>query len=262
MGNYFSAQSTTSSRIYGWRKSKHDERDHYHNFSIVQNHSAIKHVDMRDICPPIYDQGALGSCTANAIGAAFDFDMIKQKKSLLTPSRLFIYYNERAIEGTVNKDSGAEMRDGIKSLVINGVCPETMWPYDITKFTDKPTEDCYNSAISHKAITYKRVNQTLDQMKQCLINGFPFVFGFMVFESFESASVATTGIMPMPQEHEQILGGHAIMAVGFDDTKKVFICRNSWGTSWGDDGYFYMPYDFILNSEWCDDFWTIRKVEE
>lgn len=259
MGNYLWQKSQTSH--FGWKKDSYDVRDQYHNFAVSNVQSSIKTVDLRDRCPPVYDQGQLGSCTANAIAGAYEFDMIKEtEKSIFTPSRLFIYYNERKMEGTVDQDSGAEIRDGIKSINRVGVCPEKMCPYDITRFTDQPPDECYVDAQNHLAVEYKRVPQNLEQLRQCLIEGFPFVYGFVVYESMKMPQVAKTGVVPMPKPSEKILGGHAVMAVGFDNEKRVFIFRNSWGESWGDAGYGTMPYDYVINSDLASDFWTVRRV--
>ena len=177
------------------------------------------------------------------------------------PSRLFIYYNERDIEGTVNEDSGAMIRDGIKSVVKQGVCKETTWPYVIARFTKKPAKTCYTEAMNHQVVSYQRVTQTLNQMKGCLASGYPFVFGFSVYESFESNTVAKTGKVPMPKSGEAMLGGHAVAAVGYNDADQRFIVRNSWGSKWGKKGYCFMPYAYLTDPDLAADFWTIRMVE-
>jgi C1A family cysteine protease len=164
------------------------------------------------------------------------------------------------MEGSVDQDAGAQIRDGIKSVHKIGVCDEAMWPYDIEKFTKKPSEECYRLAKTNRASKYAKVPQTLDDMRGCINEGFPFVFGFMVFSSFMSKEVQTTGYMTMPQMYDSLLGGHAVMAVGYDDQKKHFIIRNSWGKDWGDNGYFYMPYDFITMPVLVMDIWTIKFV--
>ena len=219
-------------------------------------------VDLRAQCPPVYDQGQLGSCTANAIGGAIEFDQMKQGLAqIFVPSRLFIYYNERAIEGTISSDSGAMMRDGIKTVANQGACPEPMWPYIISKFKIRPTTACYTEGAKHTAVTYQRLVQTLTQMQGRLASGYPFVFGFTVYESFETMAVARTGHAPMPSSREGVVGGHAVCAVGYDDGQRWFICRNSWGTSWGMRGYFTIPYSYLIDDNLSADFWTIRVVK-
>ena len=208
----------------------------------------------------MYDQGQLGSCTANAIAAALEFDQTKEKQQVFMPSRLFIYYNERDMEGTVNEDSGAQIRDGIKSVAQQGDCPETLWPYEITKFAVKPPVQCYQQALKFKALQYQRLSQILNQLKGCLASGYPFVFGFTVYSSFESKQVAQTGHAPMPSPSEASVGGHAVMAVGYDDSQNWFIVRNSWGIGWGMQGYFTLPYAYLLERNLANDFWTIRIV--
>lgn len=218
-------------------------------------------VDLRKQCPAVYDQGNLGSCTANAICGAYQFDQMKQKnKTQFVPSRLFLYYNERAMEGTVSSDSGAYISDGITSIANTGICPESQWPYVISKFASKPTTACYTSAKSYKCSSYKQVSGSLQQLKQGLANGYPIVFGMDVYASFESNAASTTGIIPMPKKNEQLLGGHAMLIVGYDDSKQWFIVRNSWGSSWGALGYCYIPYAYLTNPNMASDFWSLITV--
>jgi C1A family cysteine protease len=248
---------------YGWVPDLPDGRDLLYAPPPTALAELPKRVDLRRGCPPVYNQGELGSCTANAISAALEFDQIKQRlKDTFTPSRLFIYYNERAMEGTVDSDSGAMIRDGIKSVAKRGACRETKWPYKIGSFRKKPSRPCYTEAKRYQALRYMRVTQTLGQLKGCLAAGFPFVFGFAVYESFESAQVARTGHAPMPKAGESNLGGHAVLAVGYDEARQWFICRNSWGAKWGMRGYFTLPYPYLVQSSLSRDIWTIRQVEE
>ncbi len=251
-----------NSKWYGWRPDLPDQRDLMYTASSAVVKKLPAKADLRKLCPPVYNQGELGSCTANAIGAAFEFELLKQDKTHdFIPARLFIYYNERVMENTVNLDNGAEIRDGVKSVSKQGVCPETMLPYEIGKFTDKPSKACYREALNHQVLSYHRVTRKLDQMKGCLAEGYPFVFGFTVYDGFESPAVAKTGKLNMPKKTESIQGGHAVLAVGYDDTSKRFIIRNSWGTDWGLKGYFTMPYEYLTDGNLSDDFWTIRIVE-
>lgn len=245
---------------YGWRRDLPDQRDLLFKPKIKKSKIPDK-VDLTKLMPPIYDQGQLGSCTANAIAGAIEFELIQQKQDFM-PSRLFIYYNERVIEGTVNSDSGAEIRDGIKSVHNQGVCTETLWTYSDNgvAFKKKPNEACYKTAHQDIVSSYMSVDQNLASMKSCLAEGYPFVFGFTVYESFESTTVAKSGVVPMPKSKEQTVGGHAVVCVGFDDAKQVFICRNSWGVSWGKKGYFTIDYAYLTNKNLASDFWTIRVV--
>lgn len=247
---------------FGWMPDLPDHRDFSYSAPRAVLRKLPDKVDLRKLCPPVYDQGELGSCTANAIGAAFEFELIRQNPVMdFIPSRLFIYYNERVIENTVQTDSGAQIRDGMKTVKKQGVCPEDDWPYDTGKFTVKPPRTCYIDAMKHQVVSYTRVTRKLEQMKGCLADGYPFVFGFSVYDSFESPAVAKTGKVNMPKANEKLLGGHAVMAVGYNDRLKRFIVRNSWGTGWGIKGYFTMPYDYLTNENLSDDFWTIRFVE-
>jgi C1A family cysteine protease len=246
---------------YGWSPDLPDHRDVLYSARPSLLTALPPKVDLRPQCPAVYNQGQLGSCTANSIGGAFEFDQLKEKIGAWVPSRLFIYYNERVIEGTVSSDSGAQIRDGIKTINQQGVCPETDWPYDIAKFAEKPSAAAYAAAAKNKAVSYQRIARTLPQMKACLAEGYPWVFGFTVYESFESQTVAQTGIVPMPSTGEQVLGGHAVLCVGYDDSQQRFIVRNSWGADWGLAGYFLMPYAYLLDANLSDDFWTVRQVQ-
>lgn len=245
---------------YGWSPDLPDHRDHLY---AAPSETLIKLPNKADLtaqCPTVYDQGQLGSCTANAIAGAIEFDLKKQGLQDFMPSRLFIYYNERVIEGTVNSDSGAQIRDGIKSVASLGDCPETLWPYVIAKFADTPPPNCFAQAKKYEVVQYQRVVQNLTQMKGCLAAGYPFVFGFTVYESFESPQVAKTGHALMPSAGEKVVGGHAVVTVGYDDSQGWFIVRNSWGTTWGMKGYFTMPYAYLTTQGLASDFWTIRLV--
>ncbi len=246
---------------YGWQPDLPDHRDLSYAAPGPVLRKLPKKMDLRNGCPAVYDQGQLGSCTANAIGGAFHFDLIRQKAAVFMPSRLFIYYNERVIENTVNNDNGAQIRDGIKTVNKQGVCPEPSWPYNISEFAQKPHANCYNEALKHQVLSYQRVVRDINQMKGCLADGYPFVFGFTVYESFEGSAVAKTGILNLPKKTEKVVGGHAVLAVGYDDTGKRFVVRNSWGANWGQKGYFTMPFEYLLNENLSDDLWTIRLVE-
>jgi len=246
---------------YGWVHDLPDTRDFMYAAPLDRLSKGLPpSVDLRPQCPPVYDQGQLGSCTGNGIAAAVEFDQRKLGTKEFMPSRLFIYYNERVMEGTVNQDSGAQIRDGVKSVATVGAPPETDWPYDIKKFAQKPPGTAYSDAKQDLVSSYARVAQNLSQMQGCLAEGYPFVFGFTVYESFEGDAVAKTGIVPMPSSGEHVVGGHCVVAVGYDNAKRVFMIRNSWGVAWGIKGYCLMPYEYLLNPNLASDFWTIRTV--
>jgi C1A family cysteine protease len=265
--------ATRKTARYGWVPDLPDARDHLYAAPQIALAALPPSADLRSMCPPVYDQGRIGSCTANAIGAAFEFDLKKQGLPDFVPSRLFIYYNERAMEGHVQFDSGAQIRDGVKSVATLGVCSEDEWRYDDTPPTydggpfpagardsEKPPPQCYEDALGNQVTTYSRVVRDLDQMRGCLAAGYPFLLGFTVYESFESQQVRSSGVVPMPQPGEQVLGGHAVLAVGYDDSGQTFTVRNSWGPDWGQAGYFTMPYAYLTTRGMSSDFWTIRIV--
>ena len=245
---------------YGWTPDRPDQRDQLYATIAAPPKKLPSKVDLSAGCSSVEDQGQLGSCTANALVGNLEFLERKAGHTVNDLSRLFIYYNERAMEGTINEDAGAMIRDGVKSLAKLGVCCEKNWPYAVGKFAAKPPAQCYKEASAHRATSYHRI-LTLQQMRQCLAEGYPFVFGFTVYEGFESAAVAKTGKLDMPKRSEKSLGGHAVCAVGYDDAAKRILVRNSWGTDWGMKGYFTMPYDYISSTNLADDLWTIRAFE-
>lgn len=268
---------------FGWTPDIPDQRDHVYGAplaKLTKKLSLPSKVDLRSKCPPPYDQGNIGSCTANAIAAAFQFDRMKQRVKAFVPSRLFIYYNEREMENSTSVDKGAMIRDGIKSLSKVGVCPESSWTYDDTeadpvtgawpagaKPARRPPPKCYKEAQKYQALSYQRLTRNLLQFKGCLADGYPFVFGFSVYESFLTEQVMKTGVVNMPASGEAGANpdgspaGHAVLCVGYDDKEERFIVRNSYGEEWGQGGYFTMPYSYLLTENLSDDFWTIRLVE-
>lgn len=242
---------------YHWTRDNEDKRDHL--FAPRLGAAAPSSVDLRANCSAIEDQGDLGSCTGNAIAGIVEYLCRKAKKNT-DVSRLFIYYQERVYEGDVNYDNGAYIRDGIKAVNKIGVPTEALWPYDVRKFAYRPTTAAFTNAATRKAVGYQKC-ANFTAVKQALAQGYPVVIGFDVYESFETDSVAATGLMPMPNKaREQLLGGHAVALVGYNDSTQRFIARNSWGTSWGDRGYFYMPYGVIQDTTMSSDFWIITSI--
>jgi C1A family cysteine protease len=243
-------------RRYTWRPQHPDHRDwQYERKSTAP---LPPKVDLTSEFPQPYDQGQLGSCTANAIAGVLERDQRVQGEQAETPSRLFIYYGERSIEGTVGQDAGAMIRDGIKVVATTGAPPERLWPYVISRFRRRPSKAAYAAAAGHKAVVYRAVPQTLDDLRGALADGVPVVFGFTVYQSFES--VGLDGRVPMPRTREKVLGGHAVVLAGYDDSTGYFTVRNSWGPGWGAGGYCFMPYGYVTSPQLASDFWAIERV--
>ncbi len=251
-------------RRYGWKPDVPDHRDLV--YRPRRTVPVPADLDMRAEQPPIFDQGQLGSCTGNGIAAELEAQALAQSEQLTALSRLFIYYNERAAEGTVTEDAGASIRDGIKSVGAQGVCPESEWPYNLRKFAVKPPKHCYTDALKLKAIQYSSVPQDLNSIKGALASGRGIVFGISVYESFESDEVAKTGLVPMPDATESLCGGHCVRLVGYTDNgingipSQHFIGANSWGTTWGLAGYFAIPYAYVASQSLADDLWVVTAV--
>jgi C1A family cysteine protease len=289
----------------GWLPDVPDTRDIPFTAVFRVPRKLPARADLRAGCSPVEDQESLGSCTAQALVGALEFlelstvsgsasggkscqiatstrhgglsghlppggDVGNRKSkignSYADLSRLFVYYNERAAIGTVQEDSGAMLRTGIKTLKAQGVCREALWPYAIRRFTAKPTAACFTEAADHQVTAYQRLNRTspvdaLAEMKACLAMGLPFVFGFAVYEHVMSAAVARTGRIRLPEKSERMLGGHAVMAVGYQENTRMLLFRNSWGAAWGQAGYGQMPYAYLESRELSDDFWCIQGTE-
>ncbi len=247
-------------RRHGWKPDLPDHRDH----TFARKATVVSSVlDLRTspCMPPIYDQGQLGSCTANGWARCFEYDQRKQKQMDFMPSRLQIYYNERKLDGTVHQDAGAQIRDGAKALAKFGVGSEKLWPYTVNKYRTAPPKAAVTDALRHLAVVYERIdNSKADNIKHALSLGFPVVFGATLYESFESDAVAADGVVPMPSKDEKVIGGHCMAIVGY--TKDHWIVANSWGTSWGDKGYCYIPFAYLCNTNLADDFWILETVSK
>ena len=250
-------------RLYGWRPDLPDIRDF--RYAAPEKQKLPSLVDLRTKeALPIFDQGNTQSCTGNSTASALLFtELVENKAKAVVPSRLFIYYNGRALEKTTNQDCGACIRDVIKGVTTLGVCPESEWPFNAKLITQRPPAPEYTEALRHLATSYHRLDNTvLDNLRGCLAEGYPFVFGMTVYESFESDAVAKNGLVPMPGKNEKVMGGHAVVAIGYNDEWKRFLVQNSWGSKWGVKGCFSIPYKYLTDTNLADDFWTIRIVEE
>ena len=257
---------------YNLKFSSSDHRDYLYERLMPEVSRLPSSVDLRSIVGniPIWDQGELGSCSSHAwLRMRLALGLIEQSTSLPMLSRLYHYVRERMLEGTVTEDSGAMLRDGGKVLTVQGACEETLYPYDISKFTTLPTTQEDTNATKYKASSYYSIN-TLTGIKQCLATGYPVVFGTTVYEEIEQ--IGPDGFLKLPTASSQVLGGHAICIVGYKNASAVsklvgvvrrkptskgyFIVANSWGTSWGDKGYFYVPYEYLTKAQW--EAWSAR----
>lgn len=262
-------------RKLNWKPARPDFRDF--RYDHVESVEAIRYpaqADLRAKMSPIMDQGDIGSCSANALAACVEHlelqeladklplaqsPQVYQAGQFFTVSRLMAYWNERFLEGSTDSDAGAvTLKDGCRALHKWGVCEEKIWPYNTAKVLDKPSAAAFTQGAQHKIAAYY-ILHTLTDMKRCMFHGFPFVFGFTVYSSFMTDEVARTGIVPMPRWNERMEGGHAVTCVGYDDSRQMALVRNSWGTSWGLKGHFWMPYQYLFGSL-ASDMWTLRKV--
>lgn len=217
-------------------------------------------VDLRALTSPVRDQGELGSCSGFSLAVGLrEFLEKKAGEPLVQMSPLFVYYEERALEHSIKQDSGAQLRDGLKVLVAKGCSPEADDPYNVSTFTRKPSRQALKDAKAWRIASYHRLIG-LDEMRTCLASGMGFAMGFVVYESFESDGVAQTGFVPMPEDSEQIVGGHAVFVCGYQTDPKApgggwLIVKNSWGDGWGDHGFFYLPYSYVT-PDLVSDSWT------
>jgi C1A family cysteine protease len=251
------------SHKYGYKRGLPDHRDHRFSFSGDPTNLPASY-SLAQWDSIVFDQGQLGSCTANAISGALKTWMVKNNYEWpFIPSRLAIYYLERMLEGTVNQDAGAEVRDGFKVINTLGVCPEDEdsvwnWPYDISQFTIAPPDQAMRDATLHKCLTYASVNQDQNSIKAALAAGYPLVIGISVFNGIESSACAATGNIPMPAISDSPIGGHAVRGSGY--TPQGVTGPNSWGDKWGNKGYYLMPWDYILNPALCSDIWSVGLI--
>lgn len=244
----------------GWKPDTPDIRDRSYRAERKVDVAALpSQVDLRsEMKSQPWNQLTLGSCTGQSTAVMVEFVRGRQGLPYIKPSPMFLYYNARLIEGTVTIDNGAELRSTLKVVARKGVCSEEDCPYLIERFTERPSSKAYSEALQYRAIEYGRVQQQLEQMKGCLVEGFPFVFGFGVYSSFDE--VDSRGFAQIPEPGEVLEGGHAVIACGYSDTRYngSFTVRNSWDVDWGDGGYFYLPYSYLTNPELSQDLWTIR----
>jgi C1A family cysteine protease len=256
--------------------------------SETNNDPSSTTLDLRLNMPAIYDDHGLGCSTVSALATLLEFHQLQEDpESDYEPSRLFWYYAIRVLRGTERSDSGASFRDAWKVLNQEGICDEIDWPFQPNMYLAAPYWSCYESESQSTPVVYKRVPHTMDAIKYCLKNNMPIAFGMSIYASFESETTRRTGQVSLPaccrdlkqgndgssneetsdnitktEEEDVHLGGHALVLVGFNDETNVFIVRNSQGTKWGDNGYAYIPYEYILNPMLCRDFWVLESKSD
>lgn len=246
---------------YGCQKDSIDNRDFKFGEKLQQQVTRHKKIDLRINYPYVFNQMTLGGCTAFASGTLAHYLMLQENKNkAVIPAHLALYFWTRILENTVSWDSGASVRNAVKTIHKYGTPNNQLFPYDPKKYLIAPQKPVQDDAKLRVFNAYYRLNQTLDELKTCLSMGYPFVFGFSVYDSFESESVANTGIVPIPQPNETFLGGHAVICLGYEEDTQRFICRNSWSSNWGDKGDFYLPYAYITNKNLASDFWTAHFI--
>ena len=255
------------SRGYGFIKDIFDINPQYSPNSIKNAVGTLPSINFADEMPQVYDQLSIGSCQSNALGACIEYNI----KTDETPSRLFLYYNARKLMGTINQDSGSTIQAVFQGAKQYGSCAETLWPYITPPDTEGafvpvsemyvcPPDSVYQQAHKDLLISMESIN-SMDGIKHALSNKIPVVFGMEVYDYFESAEMASCGVLRLPGSNEKLIGGHALVLVGFDDNKKTFTVRNSWSKNWGINGYFTAPYDYIENPDLAFQFRVLLKME-
>lgn len=252
------------SKWYGWRKDTPDPRDALKLFSAARpelyREPLPASVTLKDKFPECYNQGETSSCVGNSSAGAIEFLMAKDGCPIVSPSRLLIYWDARVLSGDTAIDNGCQIRDAIKSLRALGYCRESVWPFAEDKVLDEPPAEAFTEASDHQITkAFALVNPR--DYKVCLAAGYPFIFGMMVYPEFEGDDVEKTGVVAMPPPNECPIGGHAVLCVGYDENERTYLVRNSWGSDWGQEGYFTLPYDYVHDPHLCSDFWTLRAAE-
>lgn len=231
-----------------WRnKLESNSNFDWRDFSYRQSNKPLREaVDLRPWASTIEDQRHLGSCTGNAIVGGYELLLRRDAPDKFTElSRLFVYYNARIFDNAIEVDVGAFLRDGIKAIARWGVCTETLHPYNILNFAATPSIASYVDAATRTIKNYYSI-QTLDQILDALNNDYPVPFGVNVYSGFDDITTRNY-IIPVPDRSEEPLGGHAMCFVGYDLPRRLLLVRNSFGVDWGDKGYCWMPFDYVLN---------------
>ncbi len=239
----------------------YDPRDHVLEVSEVAAKRSPPTYDLTRKFPPLPEQGRLGCCGPHSGTTALQYAEQQKGRGLGSErmSRLALYVQTRIQMGTINVDSGVNLRTMLKVMADQGAPPEHLWPYEISKFRTVPPANVLAEGLNHQVLQYKRVEQTQTAIMAAISGGTPLILGVAVYQSFESLAAARTGNIPVPAAGEQLLGGHAILAGGYDEEGVMF--ANWWGQNWGKNGYGKLPWAYILNPKLTYDLWALLLVE-
>lgn len=217
-------------------------------------------VDLRTFLKPVEDHSTINSCVANAISSAYEYLQHRLTGKLQPVSRLFLYYNARMLEGTEEKDNGCSISSALEVIEKIGICSDETWSFDPDLVEQKPDFNAYQEAKKNLVEQVQEIDLDLYSMKHCLAMGYPFIFSLQLFHSFSQAGTQGKVLMPdLSQEKSHADHGiHAMLAVGYLEEYQVFIVRNSWGENWGDQGYCYIPYEYVLQSDYCQECWSLK----
>ncbi len=257
--------------LSGWVPSPPDPRDHIYEPPKAALADTRPDLDLNPGDWPVWDQRDLPSCTAQALAGGMSLLLRNHPKPGdhtthdWEPSRMFLYYNERAEEGTQAQRRPAHLRDAVKSVKQTGICPDALWPYDVNQYATKPPEGAYDAAKPHREIAYRRLKPHVEHMKACLKEKHPFTIGFRLFQSLATPKIKATGDIPAPTEQQLKSlpnNGHCVLVIGYDDAQQHWLIRNSYGPDWGKGGYGTLPYRYVTTPKLCADMWTVRWHDE
>lgn len=253
-----------ANRRLGRVKQERDDRDRVFQVGRRMTASLPSLMNLGANMPMQIDQGDEGACGPNSMAEIIMFDQKVEYIPVALPSRNFIYYNCRVLMNTVSSDSGVDNRTLMKSMAKYGWCAESTWAYTDADMFEKPSQDAYKAAVINCISDYAAVGVNQLQMKGCIAQGIPFLFGFDVYDGMMTDETAATGLMPMPAPGQTPIGGHDVTAYGYDDAKQLLRCRNHWinddGTPWGDKGDVLIPYAFAFNPNYVSDLWMLRTI--
>ena len=253
----------SSRKVQGYRASK--SKDSAKRYVSKRSELPAK-VDLRPLMTAVESQGDTMSCTANAVAGAYEYLQKMHLDDSYDVSRLFVYYNARDMDDEYDEieDAGSCIDIAVESLSEYGICAEETWPFDEDIVNDEPDEGAYEEAADFLVEDFSVVDVDLNAWKSALADGYPIIFGLSLYNSFDNHR--KPGLVPMPTKKEVARAdhsGHAMLCVGYSEPDQVFIVRNSWGKGWGDKGYCYLPYRYVINEDYNDgDSWVIRRLAD